>query len=318
MVCLSDPLVQTISDLYHKIAALENLDPSEEVNALFGQLVRACIPPHPIDVSKLCAEIQETRQKLIGLCSAAEGLLESHHAAALAAFDSPLDHLHLFPYYSNYLKLSRLELDLLLPHSPDPRRLAFIGSGPLPLTSIVLATGHLTSSVFDNFDINPAANAAAARLVAPHPDLARRMNFHTADVMDVPPAVLREYDVVFLAALVGMEAEEKMQVVEHLEKSMAPGAVLVVRSAHGARAFLYPVVDPRQLRGFEVLSVHHPTDEVINSVVVARKCAAKLAAAVGKSAAAAALCSKCGEIQPFACNPMSLVEELAAAEEHIC
>ncbi|CAA6654404.1 unnamed protein product [Spirodela intermedia] len=52
---------------------------------------------------------------------------------------------------------------------------------------------------------------------------------------------------------------------------MAPGAVLMLRSAHGARAFLYPVVDPNSLRCFEVLSVFHPTDDVINSVVLSRK-----------------------------------------------
>ena len=78
---------------------------------------------------------------------------------------------------------------------------------------------------------------------------------------------------VFLAALVGMAAEEKARVVEHLGKHMAPGAALVVRSAHGARGFLYPVVDPEEIRrgGFDVLAVHHPEGEVINSVIIARK-----------------------------------------------
>jgi nicotianamine synthase len=47
----------------------------------------------------------------------------------------------------------------------------------------------------------------------------------------------------------------------------------VVRSAHGARGFLYPVVDPEEIRrgGFDVLAVHHPEGEVINSVIIARK-----------------------------------------------
>lgn len=82
---------------------------------------------------------------------------------------------------------------------------------------------------------------------------------------------LKDFEVVFLAALVGMNKEEKVRVIDHLAKYMAPGALLMLRSAHGARAFLYPVVDPCDLRGFEVLSVFHPTDEVINSVVIARK-----------------------------------------------
>ena len=79
------------------------------------------------------------------------------------------------------------------------------------------------------------------------------------------------YDVVFLAALVGMDEEEKARVLGHLERYMTPGAVLLVRSAHGARGFLYPVVDISGISGFEVLSVVHPSDEVINSVVIARR-----------------------------------------------
>lgn len=98
------------------------------------------------------------------------------------------------------------------------------------------------------------------------------MAFHTSDVAHVTTD-LAAYDVVFLAALVGMAAEEKARMVEHLGKHMAPGAALVVRSAHGARGFLYPVVDPEEIRrgGFDVLAVHHPEGEVINSVIIARK-----------------------------------------------
>jgi nicotianamine synthase len=54
---------------------------------------------------------------------------------------------------------------------------------------------------------------------------------------------------------------------------MADGAALVVRSAHGARGFLYPIVDPEDIGrgGFEVLAVCHPDDDVVNSVIIARK-----------------------------------------------
>jgi len=96
------------------------------------------------------------------------------------------------------------------------------------------------------------------------------MFFHTVDIMDVTES-LKSFDVVFLAALVGMNKEEKVKVIEHLQKHMAPGAVLMLRSAHGPRAFLYPIVEPCDLQGFEVLSIYHPTDDVINSVVISKK-----------------------------------------------
>ncbi|GAB2229008.1 hypothetical protein Droror1_Dr00023142 [Drosera rotundifolia] len=271
MVCQEEPLVAQITQLYEKISRLESLEPSIDVNTLFTQLVNTCMPPSPIDITKLCKSVQEMRSKLIRLCGEAEGLLESHYSTILGSFRSPLQHLTIFPYYNNYIKLSHLEFNILSQHCTRvPKRVAFIGSGPLPLTSIVLASNHLTGTSFHNYDIDPAANELAASLVPSDPDLSQRMVFYTNDVMDVRDE-LGDYDVVFLAALVGMSKEEKVRVVDHLEKYMACDALLMLRSAHGARAFLYPVIDPDDLHGFEVLSVFHPTDEVINSVVIARR-----------------------------------------------
>ncbi|KAL7125585.1 hypothetical protein ABFS83_14G126400 [Erythranthe nasuta] len=278
MVCVReiDPLVRKICELHDKISKLENLSPSKEVDSLFTQLVTTCIPPHPIDVTKLCTKIQRIRNNLIRLCGKAESLLEKHYSTILISLENPItNHLHLFPYYSNYLKLSQLEYHLLTRHlnpNSNPTRLAFVGSGPLPLTSIILATHHLKSAIFHNYDIDRSANSVAEKLVGSNPDLSERMVFHTKDIMGTSSDELRQYEVVFLAALVGMESDEKVRVIEHLSSNMADGAILVVRSAKGARAFLYPVVGPACLRGFEVLSVYHPTDDVINSVVIARKC----------------------------------------------
>ncbi|XP_047339252.1 nicotianamine synthase-like [Impatiens glandulifera] len=265
-------VIARVCDLYEKISKLDSLKPSNDVNMLFTHLVNMCIPSYPnLDISKLSDQVQQIRSNLIRLCGQAEGLLESHYSAILGSFQNPLNHLSLFPYFSNYLKLSQLEFTILTQHfNRVPTRVAFIGSGPLPLTSLVLATTHLTKTSFHNYDIDKSANDLAAKLVQSDPDMSSRMSFHTANILDVC-GELEEFEVVFLAALVGMDMEEKVKVIDHLAKHMAPGATLMLRSAHGARAFLYPVVQPSDLRGFEVLSVFHPMDEVINSVVIARK-----------------------------------------------
>jgi nicotianamine synthase len=268
-------LVAKITGLQAAIAKLPSLSPSPEVDALFTNLVTACVPPSPVDVTKLGPEAQQMREALIRLCSAAQGKLEAHYADMLAAFDNPLDHLHRFPYYSNYINLSRLEYQLLARYVPGyaaPARVAFVGSGPLPFTSLVLAARHLPDTLFDNYDLCDDANQRARKLVRADKDVGTRMSFHTSDVADLTHE-LRAYDVVFLAALVGMAAEEKADVIAHLGRHMTDGAALVVRSAHGARGFLYPIVDPEDVArgGFEVLAVYHPDDEVVNSVIVARK-----------------------------------------------
>lgn len=266
-------LVNKVCHLYEQISSLESLKPSKDVDTLFTQLVHICIPPCPnLDLDNLPKKVQNIRSSLIRLCGQAEGLLEAHFSTILASYQNPLRHLTIFPYYSNYLKLSQLEYQILSQHlNREPKLIAFVGSGPLPLTSIVLALNHLTETSFHNYDLDPLANSKALALVSSDSDLSNRMVFKTTDIMDVTTN-LREYDVVFLAALVGMDKEEKIKIIDHLAKYMAPGALLMLRSAHEARAFLYPVVDPDcDLGGFEVLSVFHPTDEVINSVVIARK-----------------------------------------------
>ncbi|XP_021898859.1 nicotianamine synthase [Carica papaya] len=317
MGCGDEALVQKICELYEQISSLDSLKPSKHVNTLFTQLVHACIPPTPIDVNTLSSTLQETRFKLIKLCAQAETLLESHFSSILASFDdNPLHHLTIFPYYSNYLKLGHLEFNILNQHVLHaPTRVAFVGSGPLPLTSIVLASFHLAKASFHNYDIDPSANSMAQRLVSPDPDLSSRMFFHTCDIMDVTTE-LKDYDVVFLAALVGMDKEEKVRVIDHLAKFMAPGSILMLRSAHGARAFLYPIVETCDLRGFEALSVHHPTDEVINSVVVARKLPMSKHP-LDQDLGHRILPNKCSEIQSF--NPLithgSMIEELTFEEQ---
>lgn len=92
----------------------------------------------------------------------------------------------------------------------------------------------------------------------------------------------------------------------------------MLRSAHGARAFLYPVVEPCDLRGFEVLSVFHPTDEVINSVVIARKYPMPMPKhSLDQGLGSMILPNKCSEIQVF--NPLinhgNMIEELTVEEQ---
>ncbi|KAG7022393.1 putative nicotianamine synthase 4 [Cucurbita argyrosperma subsp. argyrosperma] len=273
MVSEEEALIQKVVDLYEQISGLESLKPCKHVDTLFTELVVTCMPPTSpnFHINSLSNPLQQMRSNLIRLCGQAESLLESHFSDLLANFDYPLHHLHLFPYFSNYLKLSLLEFSILRRHCPVlPSSVAFVGSGPLPLTSIVLATRHLPSTSFHNYDLDPLANTQASKLVSVDSDLKTRMVFHTCDIMKVTEE-LKEYEVVFLAALVGMEKEEKLRVIEHLCEFMAEGACLMVRSAHGGRAFLYPVVEECDLVGFEVLSVFHPSDEVINSVIIARK-----------------------------------------------
>jgi len=100
------------------------------------------------------------------------------------------------------------------------------------------------------------------------------MEFICADVTDpVQEKDLVEFDVVYMAALVGMSQAEKEMIILQVADRMRPGALLVVRSAWGMRTCLYPEVQIATeglLKRLEICVVVHPYGQVVNSVVVAR------------------------------------------------
>ncbi|XP_031250897.1 nicotianamine synthase-like [Pistacia vera] len=263
-------LTARIVEIHASISKLESLKPSKQVNS-FTQLVKLCTLNSSIDVKALSPELQKMRQSLILLCGRTEGLLELEFASFITKLTQPLNNLNLFPYYGNYVKLANLEYSILSQNGVvKPKKVAFVGSGPMPLTSLIMASHHMKSTHFDNFDIDEAANYVARKIVSSNAEFEKRMKFHTSDIMEVKEK-LGEYDCIFLAALVGMSKEETVKILGHIRKYMKDGGVLLVRSANGARAFLYPVVEENELMEFEVLSIFHATKDVINSVVLVRK-----------------------------------------------
>ncbi|KAL3566734.1 hypothetical protein D5086_032149 [Populus alba] len=211
------------------------------------------------------------RVNLINLRGRAEGLLELESAKFLIKTPQSLNSLHLFPYHGNYVKLPSLEYRILHENGVvQPKKVAFVGSGPMPLTSFIMAIHHMKFTHFDNFDVDEAANGVARQLVVSDAELEKRMKFETCDMVDVKEK-LSEYDCIFLAALVGLNKDEKLKILSHLRKYMKEGGILLVWSANGTRAFPYPVVEEHDLVGFELLSVFHPANDVINSVILVHK-----------------------------------------------
>lgn len=107
-------LVKKVSKIYGNICKLESLPSLQNVDKLFKELVFTCLAPASIDVSKMGKTAAEMRSNLIKLCGhESEGHLESHYSSLIGSSSSPLQNLTLFAYFSNYLKLNRLELNLL-------------------------------------------------------------------------------------------------------------------------------------------------------------------------------------------------------------
>ncbi|PNX74167.1 nicotianamine synthase-like protein, partial [Trifolium pratense] len=162
--------------IHATISKLESLRPSKQVNTLFTHLVKLCIPPSSIDIETLPQEVKTMRESLIKLCGKAEGFLELEFSTFINLTPNPMKNLTLFPYYGNYVKLANYENKILKENGVvNPNKVAFIGSGPMPLSSIILATHHMESTQFDNFDIDEKANEVASKIVASDKALEKRM-----------------------------------------------------------------------------------------------------------------------------------------------
>ncbi|KAE8677756.1 KNOTTED1-like homeobox protein 6 isoform 1 [Hibiscus syriacus] len=157
------------------------------------------------------------RSKLIRLCGEAEGHLENHFSTILASYENPLCNLDVF--LTTRITLNSANSNLT--SSPNTARVRPIKS-------------HLLVPV-----LFPCPRSYWP--LSPQKYHFRQLRHQPFGQFQGHPI---EYDVVFLAALVGMDKDEKVRVIDHLAKYMSPGAILMLRSAHGARAFLYPVVDP--------------------------------------------------------------------------
>ncbi|MHA6799997.1 nicotianamine synthase family protein [Bounagaea algeriensis] len=248
-----------------------DLRPSAETDATFGRLVELCTSTDERTAGEVLARpgITELLRSLRRISADGETLLEQHWAGELVESTDPWAVLHRFPYLDNYRDLVRVErAAAAAAGAGNPRTVAFLGAGPLPLTGLVHAHDHGTRVV--NVDCDERACTLAAgttralglsdRVSTVHADAAA-----AAQRGDVATA-----DVVVLAALVGEDSSGKSPVLDVLARRLHPGTTLLVRSAHRMRAALYPVVSVDELHGFRPLLEVHPCNDVVNSVLVAR------------------------------------------------
>ncbi|KAE9590227.1 putative nicotianamine synthase [Lupinus albus] len=264
--------IEEIMKLHARISNLESLRNSEEVNKLLGTLAKLCsLLPSTTDIKHFPKEVLNIRESLNNFAGQAEGLLELESSTLISLKPKPLDSVTEYPYYANYVRIASMESKILKANGMEnAKKVAFVGSGAMPLSSILMASNHMESTHFDNFDINDKANEVARRIVASDAELEKRMKFETRDIMEVKER-LGQYDCIILAALVGVNRKDKLKILEHIRMYMKEGGFLVVRSAKGARTFIYPCVEDRDLVKFELLTTFQPTHALVHSVLLRKK-----------------------------------------------
>ncbi|KAK4162697.1 putative nicotianamine synthase [Cladorrhinum sp. PSN259] len=291
-------IVQTIVDTHSKLLQLPHLRPDDAINQLLGKLVSICSEIHDQDIVTQVlnnTSVQAVLPSLRHICAESESCLELHWAEHILQGQSQeevFDRLKAFPYYDNYEDLTRLELcSILSATHAAPRRIAFIGSGPLPLTSLCLLRSLKNDTLVKsmtklhdlkdqpeqppivlNVDYDEVAISASLKLSLALGEAGKGMEFICAEASSASKD-LTEFDVVYMAALVGISQAEKENIMLEVVSRMRKGALLVVRSSWGLRTCLYPEVDlatESLLKRLELCVVVHPYGQVVNSVIVAR------------------------------------------------
>ncbi|KAF2200985.1 Nicotianamine synthase [Delitschia confertaspora ATCC 74209] len=306
-----EELAVEIRTIHQTLAAHQHdLRPCPTVNVLLTNLVELCVTPRNDTSARLVLAYLEEEElaDLRRWCGIAEGKLERKWAREMAALcglkneqetpSSPARQsiLYSFPYYENYLDLARLEHSILSSFLPLPspscsssakiENIAFIGSGPLPLTSFCLAdllgkTERDKAWRIWNVDRDAEALSLSSAL-------ATRLGYDSETMVFVNDEVgggdeeaedreqgvkWEDMNVIFLAALVGLNNAAKLTILRELVTQLKPGTLVLARSARGLREVLYPVLELNSAiedMGFEVLAEVHPWTKVVNSVVVLR------------------------------------------------
>lgn len=267
-------LARRVGQLRAELEAAPHLRPSEAVNPLFSELVQLCCTTPVALAEAAMTGVADHAPVLRRLCAAGESELETYWARRIAGASDPHAELASFPYLRNYRDLVRMELaGITAVGGGVPRRVAVLGSGPLPLTGLVLAADHGIEVLHVDRDLEclawgdavTAALGLAETVHSLHADLER------ADSSFVlREAGLARCDVVVLAALVGEDAAAKREICGRLARLVGPSTWVLVRSAVHLRTLLYPEVRAEDLAGLRVELELHPRSDVVNSILVAR------------------------------------------------
>lgn len=275
---LASSLIDEICHIHNQLSHINCLLPGTHVNALFTKLVSICTFQY--DDSTVSAVLADPRivaliPTLRAMASHGEYLLELTWANELAKEQQPT--LSKFVYYQNYVDLVKLELYALYGVNATLSNIVFIGSGPLPLSPILMYQQLLSSSsdssnvMMHNID-RDAASITISNTLLQKLGIDHGFKQHVMNATDY--ADFGHSDLVVLGALVGQDVQEKMEFLACIGNSMRQGSLLMVRSAHSLRKLLYPSIEPYQVNacGFETLVVLHPFNDVVNSVLIAKKC----------------------------------------------
>jgi nicotianamine synthase len=253
-----------VRPIFHalSVATLPDVKPSPRVDAVFSRLVFTILHA-PLFHKRLSMRLMAAKLRTARANSVFA--LEVAWAERILYADDAYGELSQFPSYKNYERLVAREWRMMTRQHPRARNIVFLGSGPLPLTSILLAKEHGCKVTL--VDIDERAVSLSDRLIQKL-GLSSMMRAVQADATTYQE--VSEADVVYVAALVGTDPEVEIDVYKNMAKHLRRPSLLVVRSSYGNRTLLYRPVNKTIDRFFTRIAEVHPHDAVVNSSILFR------------------------------------------------
>jgi hypothetical protein len=179
-------------------------------------------------------EIRKIRRDMLRMLETAETLMEFHYAEKFIKDTPNINNLKSFIYWDNYEKLVDIELNKLFEIVERKRlsSIAFVGSGPLPLSTILLQ--QQTGKRVVCLDINAEAYDLGKKLIEQY-SLQHSLKYVLADGASFH---YDGYNLVWIASLV----PNKEEVVKRIYETN-PNAIIAIRSVDGIYQLLYEPVD---------------------------------------------------------------------------
>ena len=184
-------------------------------------------------------------------------LHESALAREIMAAADPWHSLEIFGLYPRYMTLIRTQIEAL--DLPRPKRLAFIGCGPVPLSLILLHRLYGIDSI--GLDSDPQAVSLAQQCLE-RLELNEAIKIIQGDEKSLADI---DWDLVLVAAL----AEPKARIFTNLHQTMAATRKrpVICRTYSGLRGLLHSPLTADDYRGFRIQQEIQPGGRVNNTLL---------------------------------------------------
>jgi hypothetical protein len=239
---------------------LKALPPDElyQLYQILDDLAHMNAGPH---LSGLLLDEKEIRKELPLIRSYYSTFFSIHEvqlAQDLICRKDPWKHLVNFPLYPRYESLVKNQVEAM--HISSDKRLVFLGSGPVPLTLILMNRLFGIRSIGIDADIK---TVELSRKVIRHLGLQKDIEIIQGDDSCLENV---NWDVILVAAL----AEPKARIFGKLREIMDRKGLrtpVIFRTYTGMRAVLYKPVQPEDVKGFNIVKAIAPTGRVNNTTV---------------------------------------------------